>query len=33
MVVSRVDGGRIAEEWVVTELAERLLLGRKRGKA
>ena len=33
MVVSRVEDGRIAEEWVVTDLAERLLLGRKKGKA
>jgi predicted ester cyclase len=29
MVVSRVLEGRIAEEWVVTDLAERLLLARK----
>jgi steroid delta-isomerase-like uncharacterized protein len=29
MVVSRFRGGRIAEEWVVTDLAERLLLSRK----
>lgn len=29
MVVSRLSGTLIAEEWVVTELAERLLLGRK----
>ena len=29
MVVSRFEGGLIAEEWVVTDLAERLLLARK----
>ena len=29
MVVSRFEGGLIAEEWVVTDLAERLLLTRK----
>lgn len=29
MVVSRFSGSLIAEEWVVTELAERLLLARK----
>jgi predicted ester cyclase len=29
MVVSRVVASRIAEEWIVTDLAERLLLGRK----
>ena len=29
MVVSRFAGGRIAEEWVVTDLAERLLFSRK----
>lgn len=29
MVVSRIQGGLIAEEWVVTDLAERLLLARK----
>ncbi|MEJ6006287.1 ester cyclase [Paucibacter sp. AS339] len=29
MVVSRFSGTLIAEEWVVTELAERLLLARK----
>jgi predicted ester cyclase len=29
MVVSRLSGSVIAEEWVVTELAERLLLARK----
>ncbi|MGQ3055540.1 MAG: ester cyclase [Roseateles sp.] len=29
MVVSRFERGLIAEEWVVTELAERLLLARK----
>ena len=30
MVTSRFDQGRIAEEWLVTDLAERLLLSRKR---
>lgn len=30
MVVSRVEGGLIAEEWLVTDLAERLLASRKR---
>lgn len=29
MVVSRVQDGLIAEEWVVSDLAERLLLARK----
>ncbi|REJ85761.1 MAG: hypothetical protein DWQ36_08260 [Acidobacteria bacterium] len=29
LVVSRFDGDRIAEEWVVTDLAERLLRSRK----
>jgi predicted ester cyclase len=29
MVISRIAGSRIAEEWIVTDLAERLLLGRK----
>lgn len=29
MVVSRFQDGRIAEDWVVTDLAERLLVGRK----
>ncbi|KQW51744.1 MULTISPECIES: ester cyclase [unclassified Roseateles] len=29
MVVSRFEAGLIAEEWVVTDLAERLLLARK----
>lgn len=29
MVVSRFEAGLIAEEWVVTDLAERLLLSRK----
>ena len=29
MVISRVAASRIAEEWIVTDLAERLLLGRK----
>ena len=31
MVISRIAGSRIAEEWIVTDLAERLLLGRKSG--
>lgn len=31
MVTSRFDDGRIAEDWVVTDLAERLLLSRKSG--
>jgi predicted ester cyclase len=30
MVTSRFRGGLIAEDWVITDLAERLLLGRKR---
>jgi predicted ester cyclase len=30
MITSRFEDGRIAEEWVVTDLAERLLLSRKR---
>jgi len=30
MVTSRMHKGRIAEEWVVTDLAEHLLLARKR---
>lgn len=30
MVVSRLEGGRIAEEWVVGDLAEQLLRARKR---
>lgn len=29
MVASRFQGGLIAEDWVITDLAERLLLGRK----
>jgi steroid delta-isomerase-like uncharacterized protein len=29
MVASRFQGGLIAEEWVITDLAERLLLARK----
>lgn len=29
MVTSRIEDGRIAEEWVVTDLAERLLRARK----
>lgn len=29
MVVSRIAAGRIAEEWIVTDLAERLLQSRK----
>lgn len=32
MVTSRFRDGLIAEEWVVTDLAERLLLSRKNGK-
>jgi predicted ester cyclase len=31
MVTSRFEGGRIAEEWLVTDLAEQLLNARKRG--
>ena len=30
MVISQFRGGRISEEWVLTDLAERLLLSRKR---
>ena len=30
MVTSRFEGGLIAEEWVVTDLAEQLLLAKKR---
>jgi len=30
MLVTRFEDGRIAEEWVVTDLAERLLRARKR---
>jgi len=30
MVTSRFQDGLIAEDWVITDLAERLLLGRKR---
>ena len=30
MVTSRLDNGLIAEDWVITDLAERLLLARKR---
>jgi steroid delta-isomerase-like uncharacterized protein len=30
MVVTQFRGGLIAEEWVITDLAERLLLARKR---
>lgn len=30
MVTSRFRDGRIAEDWVITDLAERLLLARKR---
>jgi len=30
MIVSRMEGGLIAEEWLVTDLAERLLASRKR---
>jgi hypothetical protein len=29
MVVSRFERGLIAEEWVVTDLAEQLLMARK----
>jgi predicted ester cyclase len=32
MVASRFEDDRIVEEWVVTDLAEQLLLGRKRGR-
>ena len=31
MVTSRVVDGKIAEEWLVSELAERLLLAQKKG--
>jgi steroid delta-isomerase-like uncharacterized protein len=30
MVTSRFHDGRIAEDWLITDLAERLLLARKR---
>jgi steroid delta-isomerase-like uncharacterized protein len=30
MATSRLEGGLIAEDWVMTDLAERLLLARKR---
>lgn len=30
MVISRFQGGLIAEDWVISDLAERLLLARKR---
>jgi predicted ester cyclase len=30
MITSRFRDGRIAEDWVITKLAERLLLARKR---
>jgi len=30
MVVSRFRGGRIAEDWVITDVVERLLRSRKR---
>jgi steroid delta-isomerase-like uncharacterized protein len=30
MITSRFHAGRIAEDWLITDLAERLLLGRKR---
>lgn len=30
MVTSRIVDGRIAEDWLITDLAERLLLARKR---
>jgi hypothetical protein len=29
MLTSRFEDGRIAEEWVITDLAERLLLARR----
>lgn len=29
-LTSRFEGGRIAEEWVISDLAERLLLARRR---
>jgi steroid delta-isomerase-like uncharacterized protein len=32
MVISRFRDGRIAEDWLLTDLAERLLLARKRGR-
>jgi hypothetical protein len=32
MVVSRFNGKRIAEEWVISDLAEHLLTGRSSGK-
>jgi predicted ester cyclase len=28
-VISEIEDGRIAEEWLVTDLAEQLLLARK----
>ena len=30
MVTSRIEDGRIAEDWVITDLAEQLLLSRKK---
>jgi len=30
MITTRIEDGRIAEEWVISDLAERLLLSRKR---
>ena len=33
VVTSRFDDGLIAEEWVISDLAERLLLSRKKGVA
>lgn len=32
MVVSQIQDGRIAEEWVITDLAEQLLLARKKNR-
>jgi predicted ester cyclase len=33
MVTSRIEGGKIAEEWVVTDLAEQLLRARESRKS
>jgi predicted ester cyclase len=33
MVTSRFHDGRIVEDWVITDLAERLLRARKRSRA
>ena len=33
MITSRIEDGRIAEEWVLTDLAERLLRARKGSRA